>query len=178
VIIDLQDIIHAVESGSPVILWVDCFYESIRTDTFNKKHLAHTWLAYGYDDCSTVCNLIEHKNRETLTYKKCEIPYKDVVKSYKGYLENFHDGKARSFFVFSKHEGISKGEAAQLQDRTKYIKAFKDNTGARRLEIEEGIHGLYLFKEDLKRIISEEAALSEHCGSIVNTLNRIINGSR
>lgn len=62
--------------GRPVVLWVDCYELPIRKDTFRKKHLPHTILVHGYNDCTGHFHIIEHLQMENLSYDKKQFGWK------------------------------------------------------------------------------------------------------
>lgn len=97
----LLDIKDSINKGRPVIIWVDCYYEPLRKDTYKKKHLGHTWLVYGYDDDNKQLNIIEHKYSDNLTYEKQIISYDDACICYKGYLEMRGEKSKYSFYEFT-----------------------------------------------------------------------------
>lgn len=84
----IEDICHSISQNYPVILWVDPFYESIRYDTYLKKHMSHTWLIYGYDKWNQTINIIEHRYSGSLSYEKKNISFSDAVNCYDGYIIN------------------------------------------------------------------------------------------
>lgn len=96
----LLDIKDSITKGRPVIIWVDCYYEPLRKDTYKKKHLGHTWLVYGYDDDNKQLKIIEHKYSDNLTYEKQIISYDDACICYKGYLEMIGEKSKYSFYEF------------------------------------------------------------------------------
>jgi len=85
----VNDIKTALGNGHLVIVHIDCFYESIRTDMFQKHHWAHALLVYGYDLSTDSFMIFEHKHRDSLNYERRLIP-SDVMRACcLGYLEFF-----------------------------------------------------------------------------------------
>ena len=62
----IHDLVNAIKNKVPVIIWVDCYYASIRKDVYHKKHQGHTWLVYGVDEEQRVFYIIEHSIRDIL----------------------------------------------------------------------------------------------------------------
>ncbi|MFE9275690.1 C39 family peptidase [Paenibacillus glucanolyticus] len=80
------DVMEDIDRGRPVIVWVDCFYEKIRNDTYMKKHLSHTWLIHGYNKDERMVHIIEHKYSDSLTYEKRVVGFSDLNNCYDGYI--------------------------------------------------------------------------------------------
>ena len=85
----IDDIFRAIDQRRMVIVWVDCYYESIRHDTFQKRHFQHTLLIYGYNKEKRLFDILEHKEADTLSYYKTTISFEDLSASYYGYIEHF-----------------------------------------------------------------------------------------
>ena len=90
---------EAIERGAHVILPVDCYYEDIRPDTFQKKHLAHYLVIYGYDDSAKEFLLLEHNYENDLRYKHKRIKYSSATTAYLAYSSLLNQNK--DFFSFS-----------------------------------------------------------------------------
>lgn len=81
----------AIKNGIPVILWIDCFYESYRQDKYKKEHFNHTITVYGYSEQEQVFYILEHKIADNTNYHKITIPFDEMERCYKGYLECFNE---------------------------------------------------------------------------------------
>lgn len=57
----VENIKEAISSRNLVIISVDCYYESIRQDMFEKEHWPHNLLIYGYNDDHATFFVLEHK---------------------------------------------------------------------------------------------------------------------
>ncbi len=86
----IGDLITSINNNCPVIIFIDCFYESIRFDAYKKHHFPHTLLIYGYDKAKRIFHILEHNYIESMLYEKRTISYLDVRNSYNGYLENLY----------------------------------------------------------------------------------------
>lgn len=82
----VEAVVEDIDEGRPVIVWIDCYYEKIRNDTFLKKHLSHTWLIHGYNKIDRVAHIIEHIYRDSLSYEGRTISLSDLVNCYDGYI--------------------------------------------------------------------------------------------
>lgn len=82
-----QKIIFAIDKNCPVIIYIDCFYEPIRVDTYNKIHIPHSITIFGYDIEKEVFNIIEHDYVNGFTYQKQTLSFSDIENSYRGVVE-------------------------------------------------------------------------------------------
>ncbi len=78
----IQHIIDAIDSGKPVIVGVDCFYESIRTEFYLKENWPHNILVYGYDNATREMIVMEHTGINNLDYHEQRLSYLDLEYAY------------------------------------------------------------------------------------------------
>jgi amino acid adenylation domain-containing protein len=162
----------SISNDRPVILRVDSFYESIRKDTYMKKHLNHTLLIYGYDSSEQVFYIIEHDREENLSYKKCTIPYGDVVNAYTGYREYFADNEEDAVFCAF----FRNGNPPPSHGIEEYGRILARNILNSRDKIAESMEALETFISRYNEITSSETALKDNVTALVSFLNDIING--
>lgn len=112
-------IMEDINNGSPVIVFIDCFYEKMRRDTYGKKHFAHTIPIYGYDLERCVFQIIEHDYLESEIYKKREIPFEELEECHRGYKENIENGY--TYYWFNQLESAQ--EYTQYQEKL-YLEGF------------------------------------------------------
>lgn len=97
-----ESIINSIDNNKPVILFIDCFYEPIRPDTFKIQHTAHYLLVYGYDTDKLEFNIIEHQYRESMNFEKRKIAMSDLENCYMGALDNLVENNERiTYFEYS-----------------------------------------------------------------------------
>ncbi|MEK4063709.1 MULTISPECIES: BtrH N-terminal domain-containing protein [Paenibacillus] len=111
----------AVDMGRPVVLWVDCYELPIRKDTFRKKHLPHTILVHGYNDCTGHFHIIEHLQMENLSYDKKTIRMEDLERAYIEFDHEFNQGQMKldsyyEFYRLNQAASMISGEAEQYQE--------------------------------------------------------------
>jgi len=170
----IEKLIHAINDDRPVIIWVDCFYESIRADTYKKKHWPHTWLIYGYDEFLKTANIIEHKQAETLTYEERSVSYIDVVQSYIGYLTNFDTNVSfPSYFEFYVNKCMDEANGSKNIHKN-FIDVFHDNLKSNISVINKGIEELGSFFYWFNNIVEDKNVLFENVENLVNSFNKII----
>ena len=79
---------NMINANQPVLISVDCFYFEFRKDAFQKNHMAHTVLIYGYNDKKNTFTILEHEYESSLTFIERDIPTKMLLESYKSYYDN------------------------------------------------------------------------------------------
>lgn len=168
----LSDIINAIKHGNPVILWIDCFYASIRSDVYEKKHLAHTWLIYGYDIEGKIFNIIEHSIKENLYYKKKVVSFDELQEAYNGYLSLYQ----------KKNNELSYYEFARTKDSKEIFTdcrvTYKSYLMLNKERILTGLELLYHFIEDFQEYVFSEEQLNKKIEVLVESMNDIINAKR
>ncbi|HEX2926731.1 MAG TPA: BtrH N-terminal domain-containing protein [Ruminiclostridium sp.] len=157
-----------ISQNRPVILWVDSFYEPLRTDTYMKHHNPHTLLIYGFDRKQEIFHIIEHKSRENLSYKKRQIAYGDVSQAVKGYQEKFMTPGRFSYYSFI---GLRKQTGKhQIQ--------LSEDFSARKENILEGLRYLEKFLDYYRKTVLDEKLLKNNVNDLIKSLNTVINFKR
>lgn len=170
----ITDILKSVSRRRPVILWVDCFYASIRMDTFQKIHWAHTWLVYGYDESKKEFHIMEHKHRDSLSYEKRVIGYQDVVDSYNGFSGFFQpDQNTATYYEFFLNLKENK------KDNGLYLNVFKENLLTHQKTTTEGMQQLSEFIDFFKQTMVNKESIEEYCiDDWIQGINNIINAKQ
>ncbi|MHB8062595.1 MAG: non-ribosomal peptide synthetase, partial [Ruminiclostridium sp.] len=169
----VNDITTAISRNKPVIIYTDCYYEPIREDMYQKNHWAHCLLVFGYSRSDKKMHVIEHKEVNGLDYDKCTIDYEDIIKAYESYFEVFQRGeKFPTYFEFETADFNlhSTGDAA----RNEYYSVFARNILSYKREIMEGLKSLIRFKDNFRKITSNEAELTQCIENLFYTINYII----
>ncbi len=171
----LQEILKDIDNQNIVILGVDCYYITIRKDTFNKNHWPHSILLYGYSMEKKAFLAIEQLRINTLTYKKTEIPFEDIRVAYEAYVENYNNSElyAPSYISASgKRRTFALGEEELKSYRSRYEEALLQN----QTELQARIQSLSLCCKNLENIVNNQDLLSESTTNLLFVINNIING--
>lgn len=174
----IESIIESIANNHAVIIWVDCFYESIRLDTYNKIHWPHTLLLCKYDEERRVFKTIEHDHIENLTYKECEIGVDDVFNCYKGFIENYQvSSDMPTYFDFevSKADGFKN---RNIIDKKSIISSYKINILGKMGDILDGLDFLKEFTHNIKKILCDEEVLKSEANLLISNLNIIISSKQ
>lgn len=175
----LGDIRRAISREKPVIVWVDCFYEPLRYDTWQKKHLQHTWLVYGCDECDRTCSILEHKHKDSLSYGKRVIGWQDLIRCYNGFNENYNpEGKISSYMEYSCLPADGTGVLTDLSAQKTGRDHFAANMFKHRAVIFEGLKQLKRFAEDIQNTDIRQPEWTENIKLLFESLNHIVNVKR
>ncbi|MDT0125300.1 BtrH N-terminal domain-containing protein [Paenibacillus sp. RRE4] len=168
------DIKSAISKGRPVILWVDCYYEPIRLDTYLKEHWPHTLLVYGFDDNEQTFQVIEHKHKENLSYEKQSLSYHDLQEAYRGYLQYFISEGHLTFYEIHELDGqeLISGEFGKIEA----VKHLSDLYSSQVGDVDKrGLAQLQKFEDTVKHLQEEQYSSATYYSKVVAGLNKIIN---
>lgn len=149
-----------------VIVYIDCFYEKGRYDTFMKEHWPHTILVYGYDELEEEFSILEHTAKENLDYAPRKISYSDLIKCYRSVVKLYGEENKPSLYCYKKTGNGSAGN-----DDINPVKAFailKDS-------FEETKPAISAFKEKMLKLSENEEEYLSMIGDIVQFLTDVIN---
>ncbi|WP_379133795.1 beta-ketoacyl synthase N-terminal-like domain-containing protein [Paenibacillus sp. sgz500958] len=164
------ELMQCIDRQQPVVLWVDCYYLSIRKDAYLKEHFDHTLLIYGYDRQQEVFHVIEHDRRENLSYKPRTMPFSDIRSGFSGYMEQFAAEGTPSHYIF-----LPAGTAVAAGNEDQYRSHFADSIAAGEECIQESGKVLRQFIDDYTVWTASEAALKEQLNELIRFLNDVIN---
>ncbi len=170
----VEDVITSMEEAITqkqyVILFIDCFYETFRKDTYQKIHWPHTILIYDFDRENKKAKVIEHKNKDNLRYGHFELSYQDIKDSYEGYQKNYKDLFPYSFFSF---DSTQDKEVAVTKEQLRSIAS--KNLEVALDSMNKGVELLNDFDSVFQEIIRNEAKFKEQEEKLMNQLNVILN---
>lgn len=156
----------------PVIVNVDCFYEPIRKDTYQKEHLDHSLLIYGYeaDDFWAY----EHSNKNTLNYKPARISEEDLHRACNGYIDRYmkESGYPYAFYCICKdNHWKSKNNTINAKYLHKYAQRFTNESKMSLF----GIENYHRAIKNLEDVFQDYDKLSVHSDELIELINNIIN---
>ncbi len=166
----VKDIIDSIAEDKPVIISVDCFYSSLRKDLYNKEHLRHSLLIFGYDQTKGTFKIIEQENRDTIIFNEIDISFEDIVNSYKGFFESFFVEGEKTYLSFSAASEPGKEAAAGYS----YTDLYRNNLRLLQKNIAGGFESLKSFSESFNRLIEDSDRLQEGSLDMINGFNDII----
>ena len=171
-----NDVIFSISQNRPVIIVIDCYYALVREDLYQKEHWPHFWLVYGYDAVKKVFNIIEHRHRGSLSYKKYEVSYQELENSYKGYLENFHKGSNEPTFYAFYLKNSNNCPDENLDEQ--YKKILAANLINNKQDILQGLERIKLFAESFREFAARHESMENNMDDILNMFNGIINARK
>ena len=176
----VTDIMQAISIRRPVIIWVDCFYSSLRADKYQKEHYPHTWLVYGYDAVHQEFSIIEQAHHEQLSYGKRKVSFKELAAAYNGYVEHFseqHTDEPTYYEFYLNAESEAERKSSLYRTR-QYMDFFLESYVQNRAAVEKSLEQLMLFINDFEAIALHPEALARKAPEYLDSLNDVINGKR
>lgn len=173
----IDDIVSEIESGlrqeQLVVVFIDCYYETFRKDTYNKLHWPHTLLIYGMDAGNKKFYAVEHTNKDNLGYKNYILNYQDVIDSYQGCYDNFPDMFKYGLYKFNIENGEPLENEIQVMTEVaaKNFLSVYDKTAVAN-KVFDG------FKDYFQKMLVSERDLIENSPKLVENLNKMINIKR
>ncbi|MDR2932500.1 MAG: amino acid adenylation domain-containing protein [Oscillospiraceae bacterium] len=163
----VSDTCAAIKAGSPVILWIDNYYNPAAKNLFNKAHHPHTILVMGYDEASQHFDVIDHTDIDALNYKKRTISYQDLRRAYDGFISAYGDRPGDTIYAFSRDKGVPPDDG-----ETK--KMFFQNLLSNSETLTRGLESLKVFAHafasrytDVNDLIEDENTLMKQINSVL-----------
>lgn len=161
--------IEELKNDEPVMVSIDCFYESIREDCFQKQHLPHTLLVIGYDFEMNTFHVIEQNHVEDVILNERILLMEDLRSAYEGFLNYFHDGISSTYVTFQTDlESESENEKESIYQY--YLQNYSKTMPA----IKKGIEDLKQFKKSIGSFIEKREMLETYGLDILTGVNDII----
>lgn len=173
----IEDLENAVKLKHPAIIWVDCYYESFRADAYNKQHMAHTLLVYGYNHKKQQFHVFEQINRNSLTYQPIVISYKEMAECYAGFVNNFHldEDTLYEFYTNADKNNYELADNQALANIKKnFANCLKDNSD----KFLASIRNIDYFESNYIELIKDESCLQESANDLCLRFNAIIDAKR
>lgn len=182
----IKDIMTAISSERPVILCIDCYYESIRPDTYMKTHFPHSLLVYGFNEEEKVFYILEHRHSGSLIYEKRTITYKDLADSYNGFIKNFpgvdmigslyHNitvqKDSSTYFEFSTNKNLQDNNLADdFRILASSMLKYKN-------DLISGLELIKAYSRQFESIASDEILLNEKTQLLLDEFNLVIGAKK
>lgn len=165
----IEELKNTIDRGHFVIIWIDCYYESLKKKVYQTYHWPHSLLIYGYQEKQKEMFIIEHEYKDNLTYEKKKISYEELKRCYEGYKENFADQEnmVMSYEIAKSGDAIVQEE--QLGDR------LYANLTVNKNQLAEQIGALEDFQSYFTDKAKKQSIKLEELEQIVEGLNHVIN---
>lgn len=173
----VNDLENAINLKHPAIVWIDCYYESFRVDAYNKQHIAHTLLVYGYSREKQQFHVLEQINRNSLTYQPILISYKEMVECYEGYINNFYKGED-TLNEFYPNTDKNNNEIADNQSLESIKSSFADYLRDNLNTIFTSLSNIDYFESCYTELIKDKSSLQKNAQDLCFGLNAIIDAKR
>ena len=167
-----DDLHHAILSdlkdGMPVIVAVDCYYETIRPDVYLTLHLPHYLLVYGFDDNAKEYEIIEQNDIDDIRYQKKRISMDELEKAHNHFVERFYDEKMGTYWAFyNLNEHIE-------YDSNKYCQKYLSNIRNNERRMLDGIQEFNRFEARFAKILEDDDMFFKYSEDVVEGINDVI----
>jgi acyl carrier protein len=173
----VADLIAALSNERPVCIAVDCYYEPIRFDTFQKQHWLHWILVYGYNLAEQTFDILEHSDLNSLDYAHRYIGFNDLREAYQGYLIHFQKGAQTPSYYEIHEDTVATGASADAReiwnDRNRYQSIFYHNFTVNHGRMLDGLDSLVKFGGYFQGIAGDETALRKKAPELMFQLNEV-----
>ncbi len=161
-------IINHIKDEKPVIVAVDCYYESIRPDVYQKTHMPHYLLIYGYDYEKQEYLIIEQDQMDDIRYQKKNISRVELEIAYAHFIEKFFNANWGTYWSF-----FAKNDLYEF-DVNKYFKRYLYNLKKNKSKIDNGMNELIAFYKRFVNILADEQMFFLYVEDIIEGMNDII----
>ncbi|MGX7632183.1 amino acid adenylation domain-containing protein [Bacillus thuringiensis] len=172
----VSNIIYSIDQERPVVIWIDCFYASFRSDKFECEHWPHTWLVYGYDEEERLFYIIEHKHSDNLMYEKLKVSFDELHAAYNGYIEYYSQRK--DLTIPSYYEFFINDDLKEEVSPSKHLSVLSDNFQEKKYEIIDSLTQLEEFIKDFDEIALEQSLIDQSVEGLLAGMNEVINSKR
>jgi len=143
----VADIRRAIDAGSPAMVFIDCFFERMRTDAYNLNHWTHILPVYGYDDEAGELYFFEHQYQTGFTYGLFTMPYAEMENCYNGYIEKSKHGGFSTYYLNRPLENVREYERGAIE---KFVEA----ANKKRKKIDEGVELLRSYADGFDKTLA------------------------
>lgn len=150
-----------------VIIPVDCYALSYRTDRYLKNHWQHTLLVYGYNQQAGTFNVLDHEDIHSEVYTSRTVSFKDICDAYLSYRSHFGSEEADTY-ILSKSKKDSKLYEKESMSR------YAQFTLGHKERLENNLIGLQRFEIDLKDLWQNKSKEDSIWQEILFNINGII----
>ncbi|WP_342552906.1 amino acid adenylation domain-containing protein [Paenibacillus sp. FSL R7-0652] len=174
----IQDVEQSLLDARPVIIWVDAYYASIRTDAYLKKHIPHTWLIYAVDPLNQTFTIMEHKHHDNLSYEEKTISYQDLKDSYAGYIQQFNM-EAHTFYSFhNRHQPALHQLHASPEQLDHYWQTYADHLEREEARVDSSLERLEQSADAFENLVHNPDSLFSAAEEWVTALHKLVNAKK
>ncbi len=174
---------RSIREGRPAIVSVDCFYIPDRTDTYRKLHWSHSLLVFGFDEQAGRFDIVEHKDRDSLTYEKRTIAARDLERAFEGYLESqsrYAAGELEGWPsndapAYAEFDAVDLSAPLRSRDAEAVAAEFEERMRSSLPTITRGLEALRSFAADYRATAEDEAAMTGSAEALMNACTNVIN---
>lgn len=165
----IDELIRSIDRQRPVIVGVDCFYESIRPEYYKKTNWSHNLLVYGYDNEKQEMTVMEHTGINNLDYHEQKLSYLDLEFAFHNNRLKFRSfEKGRHYMEFYKLSGYTR------QGADVYYQQYRNNISSNLDKILDNLDNLPDIINYIKKCTADMEQVQKYNANLINLLDSII----
>lgn len=165
----IQELIRSIDKQRPVIIGVDCFYETIRPEHYKKTNWPHNLLVYGYDSEKQEMTVLEHTGINNLDYHEQKLSYLDLEFAYHNNRLKFRNfEKGRHYMEFYKLSEYTR------QGVKVYYRQYRNNIGNNLEKIITDLNNLPDIIDNIKKCTADMEQIKKYSANLLNLLDSIL----
>lgn len=165
----IDEVMRAVNNKNYIIVHIDCYYEDIRKDMYQKSHWTHALLIYGYDADKREFYILEHDNVNTLSYSRKVLKYDVLLECFNGYIKNFQKGMATPLFYI-----IDSSHFENCILKPEFDSVFRNHICDNKDKIQASIKNLNSYINFFETIVYNSEYIHKHIDFLVREFNDIV----
>ncbi len=176
----IADVQGTLREGRPALVRVDCFHESIRSDTFQKIHHPHTILVYGVDETKRMFRILEHTHRDSPLYAPMDLPFDDLQAAYGGFVERFASERGPTFVIEDEltYLELLGDPSWRPLSKAEMRATFFENVRSGRARLFGGLDVLERFADAFVELVDQPELLAPRVDALVAGFNQVIAAKR
>ncbi|MCR8842151.1 BtrH N-terminal domain-containing protein [Paenibacillus sp. SC116] len=164
----IADLTEALQQGKLPLLNIDCYALPMRKDLYRQEHWPHVLLICGVDTANQVFYVIEHRERESMTYERRLLSFNDLEQAYAGFVDHFLPSWSGASMYYISETGANH---STISSSAVWVKQLSEDK-----QMLEGSHLINAAEmvDWLQNICMQEEQLQRHTQELIKGLNETI----
>lgn len=159
--------IEVLNNDGIAIIRIDCFYEPLRIDSYQKYHAGHVIPIYGYDNTRNMFDILEGDFVDSVVYDAKKLEYEHVRNAYKGYIEEFKTHN-HTYYEFKKVDNSVDYKKEYEVRKNNFTEYFQSNSDV----FLESLKEINNYKQKLSNYFAN--GINDNISTIVTSFNRML----
>lgn len=160
----IAEAIRCIDRGIPVIVAVDTYYLPYRQDCYQRSHIPHFILIYGYDLRDRTFTVSEHMYLNSNRYSEMKQSMRGIAEAYYSYCDDLHASCGGGFV-----EVRRVGAPQRSPDPAVYAKLYFEQQDA----VRESLRQLELLFANLRCAVADPVLFRRQYQGLIDSLGEI-----